>query len=235
MKCNIFILVVGCLLGACSVFKNSPKTAFKDGFYTQIIENKKNIVYVDVEEENLRIHPIQKNNRQKNIDSLGVCQIYPQTINKEEIVQASFKKSSLDIDFLTIPLKYRPSQLDVPVQLNTNLNGALYVGYRLDNYSVDYKPKILKTAERDITHYGFSMGIFSGFGSTFMSPTTTNNILNQEYDGVVWNKGIAGIIAIDRFTLGLALGTDHLLDKNKSIWIYQGKAWLGLVFGLNLN
>lgn len=166
---------------------------------------------------------------------MGVCQIYPQTINKEEIVQASFKKSSLDIDFLTIPLKYRPSQLDVPVQLNTNLNGALYVGYRLDNYSVDYKPKILKTAERDITHYGFSMGIFSGFGSTFMSPTTTNNILNQEYDGVVWNKGIAGIIAIDRFTLGLALGTDHLLDKNKSIWIYQGKAWLGLVFGLNLN
>jgi hypothetical protein len=109
------------------------------------------------------------------------------------------------------------------------------VGYRLDNYSVDYKPKILKTAERDITHYGFSLGIFSGFGSTFMSPTTTNNILNQEYDGVVWNKGIAGIIAIDRFTLGLALGTDHLLDKNKSIWIYQGKAWLGLVFGLNLN
>jgi hypothetical protein len=68
-----------------------------------------------------------------------------------------------------------------------------------------------------------------------MNPWVTENQITQEYDGVVWSKGIAGIIGIDNFTIGLALGWDHLLDKNKNYWIYQGKPWLGLAFGLNLN
>ncbi|WP_165940196.1 MULTISPECIES: hypothetical protein [Dyadobacter] len=57
----------------------------------------------------------------------------------------------------------------------------------------------------------------------------------SEYDGLVWGKGIAGIIGINNFTIGLAIGFDNLLDKNKQVWIYQGKPWLGLAFGLNLN
>jgi hypothetical protein len=48
-------------------------------------------------------------------------------------------------------------------------------------------------------------------------------------------KGIAGIIGINNFTLGLAVGFDNLLDKNKKVWVYQGKPWLGLAFGLNSN
>ncbi|MGL6268762.1 MAG: hypothetical protein ACRC2O_12600 [Chitinophagaceae bacterium] len=76
---------------------------------------------------------------------------------------------------------------------------------------------------------------FTGLGNTFMSPTNTNNTLLQEYDGIVWSKGLAGILAINNFTVGLALGFDYLVDKNRSIWIYQNKPWLGLAFGLNLN
>ena len=84
-------------------------------------------------------------------------------------------------------------------------------------------------------HFGFSFGVFTGFGNTFMSPTNTNNILQQEYDGIVWSKGVAGILAVNNFTLGLAFGFDNLLDKNHSNWNYKNKPWVGLAFGLNLN
>lgn len=142
---------------------------------------------------------------------------------------------SLDIDFLTIPLKYRPHSDSLPHQLNTNLNGAFYLGYCLDKYRLRYEKKITKKYERYVDHYGASLGFFTGIGATFMNSTNTNNRISQEYDGIVWSKGIAGIIAIDKVTLGVALGFDTLLDKNNDLWIYKDKAWLGLTFGLNIN
>ncbi|GAB3813836.1 hypothetical protein GCM10028895_06320 [Pontibacter rugosus] len=56
-----------------------------------------------------------------------------------------------------------------------------------------------------------------------------------EYEGVVLLKGVAGIIGINNFSLGLTIGIDHLFDKNRDDWIYQHKPWVGLAFGLNLN
>ena len=68
-----------------------------------------------------------------------------------------------------------------------------------------------------------------------MNPWVTENNISIEYDGVVWSKGLAGILAIDNFTIGLGLGWDYLTDANKKYWIYQNMPWLGLAFGLNLN
>lgn len=68
-----------------------------------------------------------------------------------------------------------------------------------------------------------------------MTPTTTTNFISTEYDGIVWPKGVAGIIAVNNFTVGVSLGFDNLLDRNKQFWIYESKPWFGLAFGLNLN
>lgn len=51
----------------------------------------------------------------------------------------------------------------------------------------------------------------------------------------MWSKGIAGIVAINGFTVGLTFGFDKLLDKNRTVWIYEEKPWFGLAVGLNLN
>ncbi len=84
-------------------------------------------------------------------------------------------------------------------------------------------------------HFGYSVGLFSGFGNTLVSPTNTQNILDSEYDGIVWSKGIAAIVGVNNFTVGLTFGFDNLLDKNKKFWLYENKPWIGLGFGLNLN
>lgn len=68
-----------------------------------------------------------------------------------------------------------------------------------------------------------------------VSPTTTNDQTEHEYDGIVWTKGVAGIFAINTFTIGVSLGFDNLLDQNRTVWIYESKPWIGFTFGLNLN
>lgn len=229
---SIFSLFV---LSSCSLLKPSPKNTFVDGFYSQKKEKENKIVYVDVENETLRVHATQKTNNKKIIDTLTVCEFYPEIIKSRVNEKSTFSKHSFDIDFLTIPLKYRFSKYDVPHQLNTNLNGAVYLGHRIDKYAIAYEENPLKESLRTTTHYGFSFGVFTGFGNTAMTPTNTFNRISQEYDGIVWNKGLAGIFAIDNFTVGLALGFDNLLDTNRKLWIYEQKTWFGVAFGLNLN
>lgn len=217
------------------MLQKTAKREFNDGFYTQKIDGKKQKSYIDIEGETVHIHPVTLKNRERIVDSLTTGSFFPKEMNADFKQSASFNKGSFDIDFFTIPLKLRPTQNEVPAQLNTNLNGAVYLGYRNDIYMIKYAANPLGKADRNINHFGFSLGAFTGIGSTFMSPTNTNNRMQQEYDGIVWSKGIAGIIAVNNFTIGIALGFDNLLDKNHRIWIYESKPWLGLAFGLNLN
>ena len=221
---TIFVIIIIALL-SCSTLTKTAKKDFNDGYYYQRIDGKKQFVYIDNEDDIIRIHATKIDQNKSVIDTIGVE--YKKT--------TSFNQSSFDIDFLTIPLKFRPTQVNVPSQLNTNLNGAVYFGYRNDKYVISYGANPLGKTERNVNHFGFSFGVFTGFGNTFMSPTNTNNILQQEYDGIVWSKGVAGILAVNNFTLGLAFGFDNLLDKNHSIWNYKNKPWVGLAFGLNLN
>lgn len=230
-----FIGVVCLVLSSCSVMQKTAKKDLNNGYYTQYIGKLKQKVYIDVENETVYIYPTTIINNQLRIDTNTISKFYNREILLPYKQVTSFSKPSLDVDFLTIPLKYRTRQKDVPQQLNTNLNGAVYVGYRTDKYVLKYIENPKGKADRNINHVGFSLGVFTGLGNTFISPTTTYNNLQQEYDGIVWSKGFAGIVAVNNFTLGIALGFDNLIDNNKNIWIYQSKPWLGLAFGLNLN
>lgn len=235
IKSILLLFTCSMLLTGCGVFQKSAKKELNDGFYTQRIDHQKKRVYIDLAEDNLRIHATQKINRQLIIDTTVKTLIFPKETKGISEQTTSFNKASFDVDVFTIPLKLRPAQKSVPAQLNANLNGAVYLGFRTDKYVVNYTPSPLRKSTRHINHFGFSIGAFTGLGNTFLSPTNTDSILQQEYDGIVWNKGLAVIFAINHFTVGLALGFDNLLDKNKSIWIYESKPWLGLALGLNLN
>jgi len=240
MRIKILLIVSFILLTLCScnVFKESSKYEFSNGIYKTKVENQtKQKVYVHNEEDNITIYPVKKDESNSfMIDTtLNKAQVY--SISKTNDLEKSklITQTSFDIDFLTIPFKYRPKQKDLPNQFTTNLNGAVFLGHRTDIYNLKYKKNPLSKLERKITHYGLSFGLFSGIGGTAMNPSVTQEQISKEYEGVVWSKGIAGIIGINNFTIGLAIGFDDLLDSNKKHWIYQQKAWYGLAFGLNLN
>ncbi len=139
------------------------------------------------------------------------------------------------MDVLTVLFKYRPSAKGFPPQLNATFNGAAYFGYRTDAYKLSYSRTPLHIFKRTITHYGYSFGFFTGFGTARIDEYDTNNALSIEYDGLVNLLGVAVILAVDKVTFGLTCGTDHLLDKNAKVWVNNGKPWLGISIGLNLN
>lgn len=229
-----YLLIFSILIASCGVVKDSPKYNFANGYYKAKTNNQKSSrVFVQISEDNINVYPVSIENQ---IDTAQESKTtYPKTNAKQKITSCNLKQKSFDVDFLTIPVKYRPSSKSLPRQINANLNGAVYFGFRNDVYRIWYDESPLKSIERKITHYGYSVGVHTGLGSTAMNPWVTKDSIAVEYDGVVWGKGVAGILAVNNFTIGVALGWDHLLDKNRKYWIYQGKPWVGLAFGLNLN
>jgi hypothetical protein len=215
--------------------QQTEEKEMENGFYTQKMNGNKQVVYIDNDDDTLHICPTKIVNEQTIIDTLQGYQVFPDETDANFEQTTSFIKPTFDLGLLTIPLKFRPPQGNVTSQLNANLNGAIYFGYKKDRYVVKYDTNPLGKSERDIDHLGFSIGVFTGIGNTFMSPTNTDDLLQQEYDGIVWEKGVAAILGVNRFSIGLSLGMDRLLDKNHTIWLYQKKPWLGLALALNLN
>lgn len=229
--------VVGCGLPACTSFRESPKYHFVDGTYTAKLGNepKQRLFVITQADSTFRAYPVRR--RPKQVIDSNTFQIIrlPLETRLPIYKQASFSKSSLDVDVLTTLVKFRPARSGVPTQLNTTLNASVFLGQRYDYFRIKYMPTPLGMHQRKGVHYGLSYGLFSGFGNAGITPTTTAGKTQLEYEGIVWQSGIAVIVGVNNFTFGLTLGSDYLLNADRRIWIYQRKPWLGVAVGLNLN
>ena len=229
-----YTLISVCLISliGCASLKESAKYGLNNGKYTLKTEKEPNKkIYLDNEDDTLIIYALDSN----KTPTKNIYRLLPTLESLPSPPKMNIKKKTFDVDLLTIPFKYRPSTSTVPNQLNTNFNGAVFIGYRSDLYKINYRKSPLNQFKRTIRHFGYSIGIINGIGTTAMTPTTTTYNIDIEYDGIVYFNGIGIILAIDNLTLGVSLGYDKLLDKNKTFWVYQNKPWLGLVLGLNLN
>jgi hypothetical protein len=225
------------LLSSCSSIRESSKYQFSEGIYRVDFRNAQaKKVYVDIFADSLVMYPYKLADGTVSPDtSHGVSLAIPEERSEELREVYSFSKPSFDLDVLTIPFKFRPAAGEIPSQLNTSFQGAIYLGRRRDFFRIRYKPTPLGNYKRSFNHFGYSLGIFSGLGGTLMNESVTGGLIAYEYDGVVLLNGVAGILGINNFTIGLSLGIDHLLDRNREFWLYQNKPWIGLAFGLNLN
>lgn len=225
-------------LAGCGVFRQSPKYAFADGVYkSNALRHGSEKVFVHNEGDTVFVYPLKRTQTGYAVDTAETKPLVlePTGNGQGAVNNPWFRQHSFDVDFLTIPFKYRFPVGNFPRQFTSNINGAVYLGYRSDAYVIRYPATLLGKSNRDVNHFGFSFGGFTGLGATAMNPWVTANAIDIEYDGVVWSKGVAGIAALNNFTAGLAFGWDHLFDRNRAFWIYQGKPWVGFVFGLNLN
>jgi hypothetical protein len=107
------------------------------------------------------------------------------------------------------------------------------LGFRKDFYKIVSPVHTFHEARSSLRQIGFDLGVFAGIGSSPVNPTVTNNKINQEYDGMIFQKGVAGFISINKVSIGLAVGFDNLMDKSKSSWIYDQKPYLGLIISIS--
>lgn len=226
---NLYLLLP---VTGCGLLKENGTYQLDNGKYKHSDTGKTQKVWVSFEDSIVRLYPLNNNTEVKKSRQ----QVFSfNEVSEIGSVSLRLKKSSFDIDVLTIPFKYRPSVKGFPNQLNTNFSGAVYAGLRNDSYHFNHRTNAIGENRRRINHFGISFGIFSGIGSSAINPWVTQNHVNSEYDGFLLMNGFAGLVAVNKLTFGLGLGLDHLLDKNKKYWIYHQKPWLGLTVGLNLN
>lgn len=201
---------------SCTVLTNSPRYQLGNGEYLYKTPGSKYLpVVVTTKDDSLQV-----------IASGG--KLMPES--NDDL----FLKKSFDIDVLTVPAKYRPATVSLPTQLNTEFNGNLFLGYRLDRFRVKRKQVVTLRTER-VTHQALTFGLFGGIGATQVTPSTTNRMISDEYNGLIFQRGITMMAGINNLTVGLGAGWDYLTDEKRSVWIYQNQPWYGLTLGLNLN
>jgi hypothetical protein len=227
----IAILVIG-LLASCNTLEKASLHGLNSGFYKLKSDDKNTQqVYLDVTDDKIDVYHHIKHQPEKK-------QFLTIPLNTNDSLTVSpmvFKKQSLDIDITSIILKYRPSVDGLPAQLTTDLNMALYVGWRYDYFHIKNKKDPLGKSYTKINNRGFDFGVLVGPGATLISPFTTNNKRTDEYSGMIIQTGIAGFIESNVASFGLAIGYDYLLNADRKIWIYNNKPWVGFIVGIALN
>jgi hypothetical protein len=200
-----------------------------------MIENEKGEkqkVYATVSPDSLSIFTFSE----KHLDTgkvttfLLFCRQYQAKLPRFTLIQ-----SSLDLDVTTVLFKYRFRNRELPGQLNTNFNLSVYMGYKKEYFKFSNQHKPTGYFNRKLVHLSMDAGLFCGLGSTNMNSSVTSGRLSLEYDGLIWQKGVAAFLGWENITIGLGLGFDGLLDKNRHYWIYQEKPWAGLMIGLTFS
>jgi len=228
----ITIWLIG-LLTSCNTLEKASLHGLNSGYYKLKSDTiKAQGVYLDVTDEKIEVyHHIKRQPDKKQFLTIPLNTITDSLIFNRMV----FKKQSLDVDMTSILMKYRPSNYGLPAQLTTDLNIALYSGWRHDSYHITRKKDPLGKRYYKINNRGYDFGFFAGPGTTLISPFTTQNKKADEYSGMIIQTGIAGFIESNVASFGLAIGYDYLLNPDRKIWIYNNKPWVGFVVGIALN
>ena len=197
---------------------------------------KHDTLYVEFLAETLRPTDADPNTLDQS-DSLAIFFLhYNPTLKKIEEKSPWFRyqTTGLDIDLFTLPFKYRFKTADQPGQLEDKLNVGIHIGgrYDLGRYRTVY---FRRNHRSEISTFSLGLGGFFCVGPAKVDPFSTVGRLQDEYYGLGLNYGLATTLSVGGFSAGLALGLEQLADRNRHVWIYQHKPWLGVTFGLNLN
>lgn len=234
MSVKHFVLAVWLIgtLASCSTLEKASVHGLNSGYYKMKsdVEDVRE-VYVDIQGEKMEVYQ----HTSGQVDENQFLTIPLDTADSSILNPIVFKKQSLDVDITSVVMKYRPSVSGLPAQLTTDLNMALYVGWRHDYYRIKSKKDPLGRSYPKIDSRGCDFGFFAGPGATLISPFTTLNRKTDEYSGMVMQAGIAGFIESNVASFGLAVGYDYLLNSDRSIWIYNNQPWAGLIVGIALN
>ena len=230
---NIILLIatIG-VFSSCSTLERASLHGLNDGFYhLKSDSSEKQAVYLDVSEDDIQVYTT-KNKQPESKPTLTIPHAATDSIPFQRI---TFKKQGLDIDISTVLMKYRPAIGELPAQLTTDLTLALYAGWRYDYFLVKPRKNPLGKTTVSVENRGFDFGFFAGPGTTLISPFTTRNLRSDEYNGMIIQGGCAGFIESNMASFGLAVGYDYLLSKDRAIWIYHNKPWVGFMIGVALN
>jgi hypothetical protein len=229
-KYIILVSSIICLY-SCSVIEKASRHGFESDYYSfKSNENEVEEVYADLGDDKIEVYQVTENHPGNKIMTIPL--ITTDSLFDHSVV---FTEKSIDIDLTTILFKYRFAVSELPPQMNTEFNLALYAGWRHDNYHFKSKRDPLGKYHNEIINRGYDFGFFAGTGTTLISPFTTHNLYDNEYNGWILQFGLAGFLESGIASFGISTGFDYLLSPDRDIWIYNKKPWIGFIIGVALN
>lgn len=220
------------LVSGCGVIDKASQHDFDSDYY--VLQRKgqpATPVYVNVDSGRIDVHGLTADKAAGSV----LMKISMEPNDSLCHFPVRFYRSSLDIDMTTVLLKYRFATPHLPMQLNTDFNGAIYAGWRHDWYRIYGKSDPLGICRYQSLNRGFDIGVLAGVGSTQVTPFTTGGHGSREYNAPVLQYGLAAFIESNAASFGISAGYDYLLGSERSVWIYNRRPWLGFVVGLALN
>jgi hypothetical protein len=219
-------------LTSCSVMDNASRHGFYSDYY-ELISGKNEVekVYLDIGDEKINAYRVTEN----RLDDSAMLSVSFPLVDSLYHFPMTFRRKSLDIDLTAVLLKCRLPVDNHPAQMITDFNAALYAGWRTDNFRIRKEMDPIGRSRNEIIHRGYDFGLFAGTGATLIGPFSTNNIVTDEYNGMIIEFGLAGFLETDFASFGIAGGFDYLLSPDRNSWIYNKKPWIGLIVGIALN
>lgn len=229
---NARLLLLLLLLSSCGTFEKNLQHDRTDGVYRfREAKSAAGKYFVTFSEDTIALYPVGAGRR----PGATPARILVVPENRPGDGPYHFAKTSVDLDLTTVLFKFRPAAGDLPPQMNTQFNFAVYSGYRRDYYKLTFRKDPLQRPQQEFRHWGFDCGALLGIGAVPMNPWVTRQAVEAEYDGLILQGGLAAFASLGSFSAGLCLGIDHLTDQNRKHWIYHNKPWVGLAIGLALN
>jgi hypothetical protein len=140
MRTLLSIWLIGILafpaFHSCSTLEKASLHGLTSDQYKMVHEGKAQDVYVDVTDESIDIYP----STAKIPGKVPYRSVPLKGHDSLLAVPLQLKKQGLDIDITSILMKYRPSVQGLPSQLTTDINVALYAGWRFDSYKIPIVP-----------------------------------------------------------------------------------------------
>lgn len=227
----VFVVLAG-YMASCNTLEKASIHGLTSGGYLMRQRGEAPMdVYLDVTEEQIDVYRQSFGKPLKPV--IFTISLKPgDSMSSREVV---VKKQGLDVDITSILLKFRPSVKGLPAQLNTNLNLAVYAGWRRDFFRIRTSTDPLGKRYSRIRNLGYDFGVFAGPGTTAVGAFSTGNSRSDEYDGMVFQVGVAGFVESSMASFGLSIGYDHLLSPDRNVWIYRSKPWIGFIVGIGLK
>ena len=234
-KNALFYLLLAILHIGCGTLKESVSHGLTNGVYRyKSADHPKSTVYVQVEEKYLELYPAST--KKGTFDTTNILVVpMNEEVNAPIGKGLRLSKQGWDLDLITVVFKYRFHTPSLPQQFSSHLNGGLYFGRKWESFRFQNSVNRIGRIKKNIQYKTLDLGFMVGLGSTPMNASVTQNQIQTEYDGLVFQKGIAVFGGVSQFTFGFGLGFDTLLDQNRKVWIYQEKPWIGLMVGINLT
>ncbi|HMW39233.1 MAG: hypothetical protein K1X68_05700 [Saprospiraceae bacterium] len=227
------LCVVVTIIGFCScrVLENASRHDFHSGYYRLKDNGTKLKTYVQVDQDQISIFSIN----QGRISEKSIMDIQTHDDKFELNPNLQFDRTGLDVDLTSILMKYRMARQGRPAQISTDLNLAIYAGWRKDRFGISSVKSPIHRNTLGFYHWGVDAGPFIGLGTTSVNSFSTLGRVLEEYGGLSLQGGVALFAETSFASFGLSIGIDHLTGRDRNEWIYQNKPWLGFVVGVALN